>query len=188
MNRRTHSSIDDLPRALREVLVRMIVDNIWPGDMLGKDDDYDGKPRYEDCVAYCVEKGHSVSPSAMGRFGIQMRTHAMMKNAGLIASETMADLTDEDSPRIVKAAAKMMTALALQFMVDHQNLSSKELKEVSQAIRDCATVAIKAQQQLTDTIKEKAKQADKKITGLAKKKIDPETLKQIREQIYGIVN
>ncbi len=105
MNRRTHSSIDRLPRDLHEVLVRMLVDNIWPADMPSRPDDYDGKPMYEDCVAYCAEKGFLVSPSAMGRFGMQMRTQAMIKNAGLIASETMADLDDEDSPKIIKAAA-----------------------------------------------------------------------------------
>ncbi len=186
MTRRTHSSIDDLPADLRETVVRMIVDNIWPDDMKARADDYDGAPRYIDCVAYCLEKDFKVSLSAMGRFGIQMRTHAMMKTAGLIARETMAGLADEDSPKTIKAAASMMTALALQYMVNHQDLSSKQLKEVSQAIRDCANVAIKAQQHLTETVKEKAKAADKNISKLVKKKIDKQTLKQIREEIYGI--
>ena len=186
MTRRTHSSIDRLPRDLHEMLVRMLVDNIWPGDMLSRPDDYDGKPRYEDCVAYCAEKGFSISPTAMGRFGMRMRTHAMMKTAGLIAIETMADMNDEDSPEIIKAAAKMMTALTLQYMVEHPDSSPKQLRDVSQAISSCANVAIKAQQHLTDTIKEKAKKADKQITKLIKKKIDKQTLKQIREEIYGL--
>ena len=188
MTRRTHSSIDKLPRDLRETLVAMLVDGFWPGDMLARDD-YDGKPRYEDCVAYCSQKGSSISLSAMGRFGLQMRTQAMMKTAGLIARETMAGLADEDCPQTIKAAAEMMTALNLQFMVEHTNFTSKQLKEVSQAIRDCAGVAIKAQQYLGSQVKEKAKNADKQITQLAaNKQISKEALMQIRKYVYGIVD
>jgi hypothetical protein len=187
MNRRIHSSIDELPRELRETIIRMIVDNIWPPDTT-KPDDYDGNPRYIDCVAYCNQKGHEVSLSAMGRFGIQMRTHAMMKNAGIIACETMADLTDEDSPKTIKAAAKMMTALSLQFMVEHQSLSSKQLKEVSQAIRDCATVAIKAQQHLNDTVKEKVETAAASTKKkLGKAGVDRKLIQEIIDEHLGVV-
>lgn len=187
MTRRTHSSIDRLPADLSGALVRMFVDNIFPGDYL-KDPDYDGKPRYEDGVAYCVQKGFSVSPSAIGRFGMQMRTQAMMKNAGLIARETMAGLTDEDSSKTIKAAAEMMTALNLQFMVENRNFTSRQLKEVSQAIRDCAQVAIKAQQHLSDQIKTKvtaAAASTKKKLGKAG--VDRKLIQEIIDEHLGVV-
>lgn len=185
MTRRAHSSIDKLPAGLRDILTRMIVDNEWPENFSGN---RRGKPRYEDMVEYCVFQGYSVSKSAIGRFGMQMRTISRMKSAGLIARETMAGLTDEDAPKTQKAAAEMATALALEFMASSDDFTSRQLKEVCQAIRDCAGVSIKADQYIREQVTEKAKAADKAISAIAaKKKIDPETLKAIREQVYGIV-
>lgn len=163
----------------------MIVDNEWPDDFLGE---REGSPRYEDCVLYCATQGHSVSKSAVGRWAKQLRTISLMKTAGLIARQTMANMTGEDAPRTQKAAAEMMTALTLDFMVSHDDYSSKQLKEVSQAIRDCARVSIDADKYIRQQIAEKVKAADSKIKTIAKKKkIDPEVLKQIREEVYGII-
>jgi len=184
--RRTHSSIDRLPAALRETLTCMIVDDYWPDDL---GDHYDGKPRYEDIVAYCKSKGHTVSSSAVGRFAMQVRTITRMKNAGLLARETMAGLTAENAPKTQKAASEMATALVIEFMASHDEYSSKQLKEVCQAIRDCTQVSIKADQYIRQQIEVKIKSVDKNIKAFAaKKEIDPEALKYIREQIYGIVD
>jgi len=186
MSRRTHSSIDKLPAGLRDILTRMLIDNEWPEDFK---DHIKGRPRYEDLVAYCRLKGFTVSDSAIGRFGMQMRTISRMKSAGLLARETMAGLTDEDAPKTQKAAAEMATALTLEFMASNDDFSSKQIKEVCQAIRDCAGVSIKADQYIRGQIKEKAEKADKAIATLGKKKkIDPEVLKQIREEVYGIIS
>jgi len=186
MARRVHSSIDKLPAALWDALTRMVVDNEWPSDFPGE---HDGNPRYEDMVAYCVCQGYSVSKSAIGRFAMQMRTISRMKSAGLIARETMAGLTGEDAPKTQKAAAEMATALALEFMANSDDFTSRQIKEVCQAIRDCAQVSIKADQYIREQVKTKAEKADKAIASLGKKKkIDPEVLKQIREEVYGIIS
>jgi len=185
MKRRAHSSIDRLPASLREQLARMLVDNEWPADFVSH---FDGHPRLEDCVAYVKQKGFEVSDSALQRWWQQLRTISRMKQAGLLARETMAGLTDEDAPKTQKAAAEMMTALLLEFMADKENYSSKQLKEISQAIRDCANVAMKADNYIREQTGRKVAQADKAISTIArKKKIDPEVLKQIREEVYGII-
>ncbi len=184
-DRRTHSTIDRLPAKLRETLTRMIVDDEWPYGLKG---DRDGKPEYIDMVVYCRQEGFTVSKSAIGRFAMRMRAISRMKNAGLIARETMAGLTAEDAPKTQKAAAEMATALILEFMVSHNDYSSKQIKEVCQAIRDCTQVTIKADQYIREQLTAKVEKADKAITKIAaKKKIDPEALKAIREQVYGIV-
>jgi len=60
---------------------------------------------------------------------------------------------------------------------------------ISGAIRDCTQVALKADQYIRSQIADRAKAADQKITEIVtKKQIDPDTLKMIREQIYGIVS
>ena len=90
--RRTHSTIDKLPADLRDTITRMLVDNEWPVDHKHIKN---GNPRYEDVVDYCRQHGHSISASAVGRFGMRMRTISRMKQAGVITRQIMSDLNDE---------------------------------------------------------------------------------------------
>jgi len=183
-DRRTHSTIDKLPAGLRETLIRMIVDNEWPADYPGV---RDGTPTYEDLVSYCVCQGHSVSLSAIGRFGMRMRTLARMKNAGVIVRDVMKDLTAEKASATQKAVSEIITAQIIEF-ASEQNLTAKEIQNIARAVKDCTQVSINADKYICEQIAKKAKEADRQITTLAKKKkISPEVLKQIREQVYGIV-
>jgi len=195
--RRTHSSIDKLPAKLRDALTRMLVDNEWPDDFplkaafgfKGTDTKTTmiGTPRYEDLVTYCKHKGFTVSLSAIGRFGMRMRNLARMKNAGVIVRDVMADLTAEKASATQKAVAEIITAQVIEF-ASESNLSAKEIQNVARAVRDCTAVSINADKYIRDQIKEKAARADKAISTLAKKKkIGPDVLKKIREEIYGII-
>lgn len=183
--RRSHSSIDNLPSRLQDVCRRMVVDGLWPPDCPRV---CEGRPTYDHIVEYCSFNGHSISRSAVGRWAKGLRAIERMATAGLIARQTMANMTGEDAPKTQKAAAEMMTALLLDFMVSDDDYSSKQLKEISQAIRDCAQVSINADKYIRTQIAEKVKEADSRITKIvAKKKIDPDVLKQIREEVYGII-
>ena len=184
-NRRTHSSIDRLPKDLQETLRRMIIDNEYPYDFSGQTD---GKPKYEDLVEYCRQQGHKVSLSAIGRFGRRLRTMARLKDAGVITREVMSDLTDEKASQTQKAVAEMITAVVIEFVSDKDNFGAKEIKDIARAVKDCTAIAIKSDQYTREQAKKKAEEADRKITEIAgKKEIDPETLKAIREQVYGII-
>lgn len=188
-DRRRHSSIDKLPDELRNTLTLMVVDNEWP-----KDWPYGptaGKPRYEDVAMYAASKGHSVSTSAVGRWAKPLQVQARMKQASLIARQTMAGLDDNASEQ-QKAAVEMISAITIELltsrMADDKELDPKEIHFISRAMKDCTTVAINSDKYIREQINTKAKEADKTITDIAKsKQIDPETLKIIREQIYGII-
>lgn len=189
-DRRVHSVIDRLPSELRVTLVNMICDNDWPPDFpFNKSaEEPKGNPRYEDLVTYCVFKGYSVSLSAIGRFGKRMRILARMKQAGAITREIMADINAEKASATQKAVAEMITATTIDFITEHDNYSAKELRDIATAMKDCTSIAINADKYTREQVKAKADLADKEITKIAEKKqIDPETLKIIREQIYGIV-
>lgn len=196
-DRRTHSSIEKLPSAIRDAITRMIVDNEWPSDFpkerafgFSKEKaELTGSPRYEDVVSYCILKGHAVSRSAIGRFGMRMRIIARMKNAGVVVRDVMKDLTAENASATQKAVSEMITAQTIAFIADNDSLSAKEIQHIAQAMKDCTVVAINADKYIRSQIKEKAKAADEKITEIVRKKnIDPETLKLIKEQIYGIIS
>ncbi len=183
--RRTHSVIDKLPEDLRDVLMRMIVDNVWPDDWLGPTD---GKPTYDDLVLYCSTQGYVVSRSAIGRWAKRMQVYALMKSAAGIAQNAMQGLSDENATEIQKACAEVITAQIIEASVSNK-LTTKQIRDLATATRDCTAVTMKADTYIRDRAKAKADAAVKKITKLAtKKQIDPEVLKVIREQVFGIVN
>ena len=186
MPRRTHSSIDTLPAEIREAITAMIVDRVWPEDYPSPPD-YSGKPRYEDVVTYCQLQGQSVSKSAVGRWAKQLLGLELLRTRAVIVRSVMKDVTEEKAPETQKAAAEMITARVLE-LVCTDELSARQAKEVAAAVRDCTQVSIKADQYIREQHTRKAKEAVKAINKIAvQKKIDPDVLKQIREQVYGII-
>ena len=182
--RRSHSTIDKLPAGLRNILTAMLIDDLWPDDFIGE---RQGKPRYEDLASYCRQKGFVVSGSAVGRFGMQMRALSKMKNAGLIARNTMAGLTAEDAPKTQKAAAEMATALALEFMVSHDSYSAKQIKEISQAVRDCAQISIKADQYIREQLGKKLQASAKSTKAkLTKAGVNRKLIQEIIDEHLGV--
>jgi len=118
-----------------------------------------GRPRYKDMVSYVQQRGYSISVHAVGRFCRRLRTLAKMKNSAQLVKEAM------------------------------QLPGTKDLRDLARATRDCTQVAIAADKYIRERIQENIASASKQIGVIAKKKnIDPETLKAIREQVYGIVD
>lgn len=183
--RRTHSSIDNLPAALREALTAMIVDGLWPDDYKGA---RLGKPKYIECVEYCRQKGCEVSESAIGRFGIKMRLLARMKLAGVIVRDVMKDLTAEKASEVQKAVAQMITATMIDFISSHENLTAKEIMNISRAVKDCTMVAINAdkyiREQLGKKVEAAAKSTKKKLT---KAGVNRKLIQEIIDEHLGVV-
>jgi len=182
--RRTHSSIDSLPAALRDTITRMVTEGLWPADVHISSD---GKPTYQDIVDYCRAHGEDISHSAVGRWAKSLLAFERMRSAAGIARKVMGDIAD-NATETQKAAAEIMTAQIIELIADN-DLKPKDISMISGAIRDCTQVALKADQYIRTQVKERAAAADKAVTEIAKKKqIDPDTLKMIREQIFGIVD
>ena len=183
-DRRTHSTIDKLPQTLRDVLTRMLVDNYWPDDFK---DHYDGKPRYEDLVAYCRQKGFDVSESAVGRFGMRMRTLARMKNAGVIVRDVMKDLTAEKASATQKAVAEIITAQIIEFASEGK-LTAKEIQNVARAVKDCTNVSINADKYIREQISKKltaaAQSTKKKLTRAG---VNRKLIQEIIDEHLGVV-
>ncbi len=183
--RRSHSSIDNLPEPLRDTLTRMVIDGLWPDDCPG---DHEGKPTYDNMVEYCVLQGRSVSSSAMGRWAKGLRVIEKMTTAGLIVRKTMGNMTGEDAPKTQKAAAEYMGAIILDFMVSREDYTSKQIKEVSQAIRDCAQVSINADKYIRQAIAEKVAKAAKSTKAkLNKAGVDRKLIQEIIDEHLGVI-
>jgi len=184
--RRTHSTIDKLPAALRKAILTMLIDSIWPADFTG-DRLTGGKPLYEDIVSYCRQKGHSVSMSAIGRWAIRMRSLSRMKQAGVITREVMADLTDEKASQNQKAVAEMLTAICIEFVGSQENFEAKEIRDMAKAIKDCTAVAIASDKHVRDQIAKKVKKTaattQKKLTAAG---VDRKLIQEIMDEHLGV--
>jgi len=182
--RRTHSSIDRLPASLRETLTRMLVDNEWPADYPGV---RDGTPTYEDLVSYCVCQGHSVSLSAIGRFGMRMRTLARMKNAGVIVRDVMKDLTAEKASATQKAVSEIITAQIIEF-ASEEKLTAKEIQNIARAVKDCTQVSINADKYIREQISEKVTAAAASTKKkLSKAGVNRKLIQEIIDEHLGVV-
>ena len=193
MTRRTHSTIDTLPAELRETITRMVVDADWPKDFPWEKSDIPpeqygkAKPRYLDMVLYCVFRENPVSLSSLGRWAKGLQAFERMRTAAGLAKQIMSDVKDENASAAQKAAAEIITAQIID-LAAREDLKPKDIAMIAGAVRDCAGVAMKADQYIREQTKVKTEAAVKNINEIAKKKnIDPETLKIIREEIYGIV-
>jgi stalled ribosome alternative rescue factor ArfA len=182
--RRTHSSIDKLPAGLQKALEAMLVDNVWPDDFEGKKT---GKPQYKNLEKYCRQKGFEVSKSAIGRFGLRMRTLAKMKEAGLIVRSVMDGLDAENASQTQKAVAELLTARAIELAAE-KNLNPKQLRDMSTAMRDCAGVSIKADQYRQQQLKQNAtKVAANTKDKLTKANVDRKLIQEIIDEQLGVV-
>ncbi|MGD0077045.1 MAG: phage protein Gp27 family protein [Sedimentisphaerales bacterium] len=183
--RRTHSSLDKLPASLKDELIRMLVDNEYPIEFAG---DKTGKPKYEDIVAYCKQRGHIVSRSAVGRFGMTMRTISRMKQAGLITREVMKGLTDEKASATQKAVAEMVTAVGIEFISSNETFTAKEISEVAKAIKDCAAVAIASDKYTREQLTKKVAAATESTKAkLTKAGVDRKLIQEIIDEHLGVV-
>lgn len=187
--RRSHSTIDKLPGSLRETLTRMLVDNEWPDDfpIKGKDFESPGTPRYEDLVIYCKSKDYMVTESAIGRFGMRMRTLARMKNAGVIVRDVMKDLTAEKASATQKAVSEIITAQVIEF-ASQSDLTAKEIQNIARAVKDCTHVSISAdkyiREQLGKKIEAAAKSTKEKLT---KAGVNRKLIQEIMDEHLGVV-
>lgn len=182
---RVHSTVDRIPRELRRALVSMIVDDVWPDDCPRT---RRGKLRYEDMAKYLKEQGHPIHKASIGRLARRIQTQARMKDAGRTVRDVMNNLDKENASETQKATAEMITAVIIENLVSGEEPTIEDIKSLSKAVKDCAWVSMKADEYIRQRIADRVREADKNIGVIAKKKcMDPETLRIIREQVYGIV-
>ena len=184
--RRSHSTIDLLPKKVKSAVTLMIVDNTWPDDYKGQKI---GKPQYAHMANYVQQKGERISVDAVGRYARKLRVIAQMKDAGVIARDIMENVDGVEASATQKAAAEMLTALQLHFMVNNQELDSKEIRDLAASMKNCTTVVLAADKYIRERTSEKVQQAKKEISEISPDKIiSPEALKVIRERVYGIID
>lgn len=184
--RRVHCSIDRLPADLVKTIIGMALDNVWPKDYEGEKI---GKPRYEDMANYVQQKGFTINVYAIGRYCRRLGYLARMKEAGALVRDAMNNLSDEKASATQKAAAEILTAHVLEFLIKEDGLDSEQILNVSRAIKDSTWVVLAADKYIREQLQKKIQATKKDIAKVGKGGvIAPEVLKAIREQVYGIID
>lgn len=188
-SRRTHSSIDALPKEVKKTVNLMITDGQWPddrdGQLLAAAQQEPGKPTYDKITEYLNRRGYQISRSALGRYAGRIGMMSKMRYASSLAREVMADQKAHAS-ETQKAVAEMITAHIIDIAATGDQLSPKDLQNISRSLKDCAAIAIKADQYIRERVEERAAAAAENIQQY-KQEIPEHILRSITEQVYGIV-
>lgn len=164
----------------------MYIDNKWPADYQGPKN---GKPRYEDMVEYCRQRGFTVHMSSIGRHCRRLKVYNKMKEASLTVRQAMKGYDGAQASVTQKAGAELLTALIIEHLTAKETFTVKEWKQLSDAISDCNQVVLAHEKYIKELARKQIKTDLQKVKGLhSRKQIDPETLKTIREQVYGIAD
>lgn len=188
--RRTHSSLDSLPRDVKLTIDRMLIDGDWPDDHSGKSLGLaeGGKPTYANVVEYLGRVGYKFSHSAVGRYAKPLVFFARYRESAAFAADIMSEAKSNAQGQTQKAVAEMATAMLIDALASGDKLSPKEMSLICSAVKDCTQVAIKADQYKQQQFEAKTKALAESVEKTYKKEIAPETMKLIREQIYGIID
>jgi hypothetical protein len=165
----------------------MIVDGEWPADCAGRKP---GKPTYRDIAAYAKGRGGKVSEYAIGRYARRLRRFVgRWKEGQAKFVEAMNSGTGEQAARTSLALSEMLTAVIIEHMASKEEFDPTEIRDLARATKHCTDVSIAASKHMQALMQQAAANIKTDVTAIRPRKgLSRETLKTIREQIYGIVD
>ena len=167
--RRKHGRIrDELPEEVRKQVDRMMVEG----------------NTYDDIKAWLDAKGHNIGRSSIGRYGKDFFND--LQETRIIEEKARALVTDvEDGMVLEEAASKLFSKQIIEGLMDGEI----NIKKLPRIISDFAK--LQASTVLRERLKKEiAKKAQKAVESIKKKvrNIEPDTLRIIKEEIYGLVD
>ena len=174
---RTKSNILKLPRNVQQEIDRMLLE-IGPA-----------RKTYEEITAWVMEQGFKTSPAALSRYYRYVET---LENVKIASQQVKAilDETGQDSPlELEEGVSKLGAVIMMEVLQEARRAGGGvDVEHIGRLLGDFARLqnASVARERLKSDLRKKAEKAVENIEKTAKKQIDPETLKMIREEIYGL--
>lgn len=168
---RRHSRLtDDLPEEVRKEVDALLVQ---------------GAATYDEIKDYLEKKGFDISRSAIGRYGkdflaAYQRLRIIEDKARTLVSEA------GDGMVLEEAVSKTFSQMLLELLHSGKLDLKKAPKIIGEFARLQASTVLRERVK-SEYAKKAQKTADSVETKLKKKSLDPETIKVIKEEIYGIV-
>jgi len=163
-----------IPKPVREQVDRLLVEG----------------ETYADVAGWLKGQGHDVSRSAIGRYGVRLEKKLASIRASTEAARIIAEAAPDDSDQRSAAVISLVQSDLFEAMLDMQDSGDMEaadrVKVLSQAARAIAEAsrASVAQKKWSEEI---GRRLDALEASEAKGagRLDPETLRAVREALYG---
>lgn len=152
----------------------------------------EGRATVDDLVALIAAHGARASRSAVGRYRKDFEDSLVRyREAQEVAGRWVAQFQADPDGDVGRLLAEMLKTLAFTSMADKSSANAKDIHYLARAIRDLVSVdQVKArvEAELRAATKERADAAVAAIEAEAgARRISPEALARIREQVYGII-
>ena len=150
-----------------------------------------GFSNYAGIEAWFREKGFEISRSAIHRFGQDFEAKCEAIRIATEQAKAIVAAVGDDEGNMNEALIRLIQQLSFDVLIKNQDADIASLLPKMGVMVAKLSKASVDQKKWQRDMKEKAVQAVKNIetkaTGSGKKSLDPETMKIIREEIYGIV-
>jgi len=174
---RSKSNILKLPEPIAREIDRMLIE-------VGE-----GRKTYEQIVEWAADQGCRTSTSALSRYFKYVQALEKGKRVSQQVKAIL-DETDKNSPlELEEGVSKLGATVMMEVFQEAMSADSIDIDRIGRPMGDFARLQSSTVQRekLKEAFSQKAKKAVKNIEKQTKKKLDPETLKIIKEQVYGIV-
>lgn len=167
---RTHSRIErELPAEVRREVDRLLVE---------------GNATYDEIASFLTAKGYDISRSAIGRYGKDFL--AQYQRLRIIEDKSRTLISEAgDGLSLEEAASKVFAQKILEALLS----GDLDVLEVPRLVSDFAKLqgSTVLRERLKMDVKKRVEKAVETVEKtLTKKAVDAETLRRIREEIYGI--
>jgi len=167
---RTHSRIErELPAEVRREVDRLLVE---------------GNATYDEIASFLTVKGYDISRSAIGRYGKDFL--AQYQRLRIIEDKSRTLISEAgDGLSLEEAASKVFAQKILEALLS----GDLDVLEVPRLVSDFAKLqgSTVLRERLKMDVKKRVEKAVETVEKtLTKKAVDAETLRRIREEIYGI--
>lgn len=167
------SKIKQLPPEIRQELDRRLVAG--------------GFRDYSALASWLAEQGFEISRSAVHRYGQGVEERIERLKAATDIAVTIADEVGDDAGKVTDAVVRMYQEKIFSALLEMQNVDpeSIDIVKLGRVVAEITRSSI-SQKKFMAEVKEKAKKAVENIEQKAKRRMDPELLKIVKEEIYGI--
>ena len=144
---------------------------------------------YSALAEWLQDQGYDISRSAVHRYGQNFEERLSAITMATEQARAVAEAAKDDEGNMNEALIRLVQTKAFDALIDAD--SSESLPKMGTMIAKLSKAAVDQKKWMRE-IKEKAKTAveniEKKAAAGGKKSLDPETLRIIREEVYGITS
>ncbi|HOL44525.1 MAG TPA: DUF3486 family protein [Methanothrix sp.] len=167
------SKVTQLPPEVRQELDRKLIEG--------------GFSDYTALSAWLAEQGYEISRSAIHRYGQTVEERIARLKAATDIAVTIAEEVGDDAGKITDAVVRMYQERIFNVLLEMGEISpdSVDITKLGRVIAEITRSSISQKKWMAE-VREKAKKAVENIEQKAAKRMDPELLRIVKEEIYGI--